>query len=162
MRRTSILQVGGTLLLRHLKYDIRGMNYCFYSIPQFDNLYHRLMNQILRHVFCLTRPFQFGLMITSWQLPFCMMGIDCLSVSNPRAYIDFSLLLITDLFGISRMERRISSQCFDDDICSTQSSSQFKLLKLTICNHPRVATINSSCVATRTWNLFWACLPFLY
>jgi hypothetical protein len=27
-----------------------------------------------------TMPFQFGFMITSWQLPFCMMAIDCLSV----------------------------------------------------------------------------------
>ena len=31
-------------------------------------------------LFCLFRPFQFGLVITSWQLPFCMMIIDCLSV----------------------------------------------------------------------------------
>lgn len=30
----------------------------------------------------LCRPFQFGLVITSWQLPFCMMAIDCLSVSD--------------------------------------------------------------------------------
>ena len=30
-------------------------------------------------------PFQFGLMITSWQLPFCMMVIDCLSQQNLAA-----------------------------------------------------------------------------
>ena len=131
--------------------------------------YHRSINQILPNAFCLTRPFQFGLMITSWQLPFCMMGIDCLSVSNPRAYIDFSLLLIIDFFG---MARKLSAELnktqnnfytkFDDVICSTQSSSQFKYLKLTINNNPHVATINSSCLATRSRNLFWTCLPFLY
>ena len=30
-------------------------------------------------------PFQFGFMITSWQLPFCMMAIDCLSQQNISA-----------------------------------------------------------------------------
>eukprot|EP01040_Poterioochromonas_malhamensis_P000574 gene574-614_t len=30
-------------------------------------------------------PFQFGLLITSWQLPFCMMIIDCLSQQNVGA-----------------------------------------------------------------------------
>jgi hypothetical protein len=30
-------------------------------------------------------PFQFGMMITSWQLPFCMAGIDCLSQQNLAA-----------------------------------------------------------------------------
>ena len=30
-------------------------------------------------------PFQFGFMITAWQLPFAMMGIDCLSQQNPAA-----------------------------------------------------------------------------
>jgi hypothetical protein len=30
-------------------------------------------------------PFQFGLVITSWQLPFCMMTIDCLSQQNIAA-----------------------------------------------------------------------------
>jgi len=30
-------------------------------------------------------PFQFGMMITSWQLPFAMMGIDCLSQQNMAA-----------------------------------------------------------------------------
>jgi hypothetical protein len=27
-------------------------------------------------------PIQFGLVVTSWQLPYCMMIIDCLSVSG--------------------------------------------------------------------------------
>ncbi len=30
-------------------------------------------------------PFQFGLTITSWQLPFCLMIIDCLSQQNSQA-----------------------------------------------------------------------------
>jgi hypothetical protein len=30
-------------------------------------------------------PFQFGLTIVSWQLPFCMMGIDCLSQQSAAA-----------------------------------------------------------------------------
>ena len=30
-------------------------------------------------------PFQFGVMITSWQLPYAMMAIDCLSQQNPAA-----------------------------------------------------------------------------
>eukprot|EP01036_Dinobryon_divergens_P023017 gene23019-31329_t len=30
-------------------------------------------------------PFQFGLVITSWQLPFCMMIIDCLSQQSASA-----------------------------------------------------------------------------
>jgi hypothetical protein len=34
-------------------------------------------------------PFQFGLMITSWQLPFYMMGIDCLL--NPYPLNPYSL-----------------------------------------------------------------------
>jgi hypothetical protein len=32
-----------------------------------------------------TMPFQFGFMITAWQLPFCMMAIDCLSQQNVGA-----------------------------------------------------------------------------
>jgi hypothetical protein len=30
-------------------------------------------------------PFQFGMTITAWQLPFCMMGIDCLSQQSAAA-----------------------------------------------------------------------------
>ena len=37
------------------------------------------------------RPFQFGFMITSWQLPFCMMGIDCLSVRSQYIFVIYFL-----------------------------------------------------------------------
>lgn len=48
---------------------------------------------------CIRSPFQFGLMITSWQLPFWMMAIDCLSVRdrlpNPPS-LSLSLFVCAD------------------------------------------------------------------
>ena len=44
------------------------------------------------------RPFQFGFMITSWQLPFCMMGIDCLSVRS--CFLPFTLFIACHLLNI--------------------------------------------------------------
>ena len=40
----------------------------------------RLFSYFLSNLICFFRLFQFGFVISSWQLPFCMMLIDCLSV----------------------------------------------------------------------------------
>ena len=38
----------------------------------------------------IIRPIQFGIVVTSWQLPYCMMIIDCLSVSDSGLYVFFA------------------------------------------------------------------------
>ena len=49
----------------------------------------------------LFRPIQFGIVITAWQLPFCMMIIDCLSVrpalALPLRYLTIPIIYVPDV-----------------------------------------------------------------